>query len=469
MNCTEFSGYLDDYIENSLPEDLSAQIAAHIAECDKCRKELEFARRINDVLHSMDKIEVSPDFLDKLNKRIDDEIISPENKNIFKRFDFRVFTGIAAAVIFAVIVSNTDLPDIGTSKNELDAQKSFLKSADNSINSENTEDSGAGTEEYPVSRNLDSQNPVSEDLVSENHTADTIRDADNMKKSVNEPNDGGYSDPENTETQKNFQADAQIITSKSALRKNDSETGGGSTQTESGREDTGNDLRADMQNNAPSVDNSADDANTGHSTEESAPAAMKQSQQQSRNIPEAQDSSSPSDLSKSANTENITAASGTSAYSVNVPTAGIPIGGSSPESDNSSGFGRSSGGSGSSSGGGSGRSSGSGGGGGSSSGAGNPNGSGISSGSGGGGGSISGAGNSLSAVSAPSQYTLSVSDKNAALKIAETYALTSSGNSFTVSRGDLQALFDLLTDNGITFTVSAKSDNGSDNVVIVIN
>ncbi len=115
MNCEEFSKYLDDYMQNNLSDEMKADMEKHMASCDKCRSDFEFSKRITDSLHNMtDRISVSEKFLENLNNRIDSEESASE-----KRFipDWRIFTGLAAAIIFTVVVSNTDMPKIGEKNN----------------------------------------------------------------------------------------------------------------------------------------------------------------------------------------------------------------------------------------------------------------------------------------------------------------------------------------------------------------
>lgn len=122
MDCKKFMSQLDEYVSGTLSDDIKSDMSAHADCCDNCRAELDEMQRIVSVLHSMPKIPVSDDFIERLNARIDAESISDTpSKAKSGLFKLRAYTSVAAALLLcAVLVKSVPMlmpylhPDTGS-------------------------------------------------------------------------------------------------------------------------------------------------------------------------------------------------------------------------------------------------------------------------------------------------------------------------------------------------------------------
>lgn len=109
MDCEHFARNLDNY--EDLTEDERLEMTQHAAECESCGRELDFMLSIIETAKSLPKVELPPDFMDKLNVRIDAEerkrrgMASRIRANVVK--NWRQYTTAAACLaLVAVITSN---------------------------------------------------------------------------------------------------------------------------------------------------------------------------------------------------------------------------------------------------------------------------------------------------------------------------------------------------------------------------
>ncbi len=109
MDCELFKKYIDNY--ENLTEDEKLEMTMHAAECKGCGRELDFMLSIIETSKSLPKIELSSDFIEKLNVRIDAEerkklsMISRIASNMYKnRRQYSVAAACLALV--AIITSN---------------------------------------------------------------------------------------------------------------------------------------------------------------------------------------------------------------------------------------------------------------------------------------------------------------------------------------------------------------------------
>ncbi len=112
MNCTSFRQHIDDYIDNSLSDTLKNEMHLHITECGECKRELEDMQKIVKCMNSMPEIPVPDDFLDKLNKRIDETNTFTAAVRRFDRrkiFNYRTYSAAAACILLLVMVK-ADIP-----------------------------------------------------------------------------------------------------------------------------------------------------------------------------------------------------------------------------------------------------------------------------------------------------------------------------------------------------------------------
>lgn len=112
MNCEKFNEYLDNY--ENLTDTQKLEMTAHTAECEACRKELDFMLSIIETAASLPKIEAPSDFMKKLNVRLDAEerkkkrISSVVLANL--RRNHRQYTAAAACfALVAVITANSSI------------------------------------------------------------------------------------------------------------------------------------------------------------------------------------------------------------------------------------------------------------------------------------------------------------------------------------------------------------------------
>jgi hypothetical protein len=81
MKCAEIKYKLNDYINNKLNAFEKAEFEKHLESCGGCRSELVFLKKYNEKIDRLETLDTSPDFMEKLNARIDKE----ESGNFFKK------------------------------------------------------------------------------------------------------------------------------------------------------------------------------------------------------------------------------------------------------------------------------------------------------------------------------------------------------------------------------------------------
>lgn len=110
MDCSQFRKYLDNY-ENL--DDLQLKMLYDHAEvCEECRRELEFFNSIMKTVASVPVPEMPVDFIEQVNKKIDDE---PEKKGFIYNFSdiSKKYAAVAACVAIGLVVglNKTDIED----------------------------------------------------------------------------------------------------------------------------------------------------------------------------------------------------------------------------------------------------------------------------------------------------------------------------------------------------------------------
>lgn len=98
MECDKFLEKIDLYIHNEISANERAELDSHISECENCRNELEFARKINAALRNLPLIETPPDFKDRLHEKI-----KAERKNKFYKM-WQPYAAFAACFVLAVVL-----------------------------------------------------------------------------------------------------------------------------------------------------------------------------------------------------------------------------------------------------------------------------------------------------------------------------------------------------------------------------
>lgn len=473
MTCIEFSKYLDDYITDNLSEDLTIQMREHINNCEKCHAEYEFSKKIINSLHNMDKIEVSDDFLDKLNKRIDTQNSSDKKLLEFpvKKFfninssGMKFLTGIAAAAIFIVVAAQIDMPDIGKKSDEFSpVQKSVSTgisgNSDNSEPAQTEEYSGSSDSEQYQTSEIMENNTENAEQKTDNNSSENITDTKKKTNITENTNDSSLSSNKSIQNDKDTNNTASVK-SKSDIylnpenkQKNTNEEK--YSDTSKNTNETQTNVQIDTQTET-SAENTADDgydlASVPETTAlENIPDDNIYSRSVSLANPLSDDSEitnddgfTESDLSEN-NSGDLNDKSLQNAPAPAALTSPTGSSLSSGSSDNSAKYNN-----------------------GSSSDSSaydsennKSNSSRPYSGSGGGGGGSSATSEKIRTP----QYTLSVSDISAAKKILKKYSQSSDGSNYTIYRTDLSKIYSALHDKNIDFNIDKNEDNNSDTIII---
>lgn len=141
MNCSKFEELIEQYLDDSLTEELKIEFENHISVCNSCKDSFNFSKEIRSTLHDFPLISVPEDFSANLNKRLDEELTKEHRTQRRFRIPAKYY-GVAACALLAVAL-NMNSSDL------------FLKSPDLEQNA-------------VVSPDVQStENPVEKDNVSE--------------------------------------------------------------------------------------------------------------------------------------------------------------------------------------------------------------------------------------------------------------------------------------------------------------
>ncbi|MEE0410962.1 MAG: hypothetical protein UD759_09285, partial [Clostridia bacterium] len=107
MICSEFFALLDNY--ESITDEQRAEMEKHTAECETCRKELEFFKSVMCNLASIPTPEAPKTLIDKVNAKLDAE----KPVVVGFKWNFRVLSTVAAclAIGLAVGINNGYIKD----------------------------------------------------------------------------------------------------------------------------------------------------------------------------------------------------------------------------------------------------------------------------------------------------------------------------------------------------------------------
>ncbi|MCC8160333.1 MAG: hypothetical protein LIO53_03295 [Oscillospiraceae bacterium] len=190
MDCEKFNECLDNY--ENLSEENRMMMAVHAAECESCKRELEFMLSIMETVKTLPKIETPPDFMDNLNLRIDAE--EREKRRIAKRVFLNVRRNwkqyATAAACFALVAVLT--------ANGKDLIGNMYGNDDGVI------------QETAVTENSDAQQSQSDEILNESEPAGT-------EETV-------IADAEITETEENYTVSSDISPTKTTVLASVSQT-----------------------------------------------------------------------------------------------------------------------------------------------------------------------------------------------------------------------------------------------------
>ena len=98
MICSEFFELLDNY--ESLTDEQRTEMEKHTAECETCRKELEFFKSVIQVSASIPSPKAPATLIDKVNAKLDAE----KTVVVGFRWNFRVLSTVAACLAIGLAV-----------------------------------------------------------------------------------------------------------------------------------------------------------------------------------------------------------------------------------------------------------------------------------------------------------------------------------------------------------------------------
>lgn len=134
MTCRQVDGHLISYLEEQITDLLRSKIDEHLERCSDCRKELENLRSVvstlKDVVHNTPPYRPSPEFNERLNRTIQQEIYTHpfEFRLGGKTFSRSVAAMKTAQIAFALIVVIAMIVVISHNQNEKRKQAIAAKS-----------------------------------------------------------------------------------------------------------------------------------------------------------------------------------------------------------------------------------------------------------------------------------------------------------------------------------------------------
>lgn len=108
MKCQHVKVLLDEFNEKGLDDTLYLQVKGHLSSCRKCSSDFEFLKSLSVYLKNADPIEPSPDFIEKLNNRIEKEAIENHTIALLNWKTIAVAAGLAAVSILYFLFSFSD-------------------------------------------------------------------------------------------------------------------------------------------------------------------------------------------------------------------------------------------------------------------------------------------------------------------------------------------------------------------------
>jgi len=106
MECGRFEELIEQYLDDSLECDVKKAFEKHMSECKDCRENFEFSKEIRSTLQDFPLISVPENFLDDLNKRLDEELLVTKKSYIKKHFRVPAkYYGAVACLLLAVTLN----------------------------------------------------------------------------------------------------------------------------------------------------------------------------------------------------------------------------------------------------------------------------------------------------------------------------------------------------------------------------
>ena len=179
MDCSKFEELIEQYLDNSLDNELKIEFENHMSECNSCKDSFNFSKEIRSTLHNFPLISVPEDFSANLNKRLDEELAKEQRTRRLLRIPVKYY-GVAACALLAVAlnISGTELfvkaPEI---------EQNVVVNPD--LSKEET------VSEVPVSTSVSETEVISDDIPEANEpekTAEAVPSPKPSAKTKNEKN-----------------------------------------------------------------------------------------------------------------------------------------------------------------------------------------------------------------------------------------------------------------------------------------
>lgn len=113
-NCEDILDKTDDYLDGNLSDFECADFENHLKNCENCKKSVDFARELNNVMHSMPSIEPPKDLLENLHK----EIGKSKKISFYKKW--QPYSALAACIMLAVVIKSNAVKDLNETSKYLD-------------------------------------------------------------------------------------------------------------------------------------------------------------------------------------------------------------------------------------------------------------------------------------------------------------------------------------------------------------
>ena len=103
MRCEEIRGIISLYIDNELNEQDSNEVERHLQICEECNREYEDFLTIKKLLSETPQIQRPEYFKEELHEKLLKAVSDQKTKKVKKKINWRIFSGIAAAVFLLII------------------------------------------------------------------------------------------------------------------------------------------------------------------------------------------------------------------------------------------------------------------------------------------------------------------------------------------------------------------------------
>lgn len=105
MKCSEIEKYLSEYMDDDVNPSVREQMDLHLADCGQCRDKLDSLKSVVNDLSQMPKIQTSPDFLNRLHARLEQEsFLKKLLRAFFVPFQIKIPLELATATAIGIII-----------------------------------------------------------------------------------------------------------------------------------------------------------------------------------------------------------------------------------------------------------------------------------------------------------------------------------------------------------------------------